>query len=188
MGVVHEYRIILLLGFLILGCTVSQGSSVAGLARANELVGDFGGAMGASGARLDADLDRSFGEVGFHYDRGRDVLIGRVYVADARIKNRPQEVREKYREVARALNDPAIGGMFEQGGGHFVLDEDKEMYFLVRAFPVATTDSRVFRREMEDLMNLGATWTMRWFYRVTNIAHGEEPPPKTRVTRDNDTD
>ena len=83
-----------------------------------------------------------------------------------------------------ALNDPAIGGMFDRGGGSFVLDEKRDAYFLVRDFPVATTDERSLIDGMERLQSVTATWVVRWFYRVAMIMHGHQLPPTHPVTLD----
>ena len=67
--------------------------------------------------------------------------------------------------------------MFEHQDGYFVLDEVKRMIFLVEDFDVATTTARQLRDSMEDLLNLGATWSLHWLARVARITHGREPAP-----------
>ncbi len=155
--------------------------------RADALVAGFGRFLGVDDAQLDANGDRSFGEVGFRYDPASHSLIGRAYVAKLRLDTGGAQRRESVEKNLRALNDPAIGGMFERGGGHFIIDEQADrgrgMLFLAKAFPVATTRPRELRRDMEELMNLAATWTMHWVVRVARIAHGMEQPPTRPVTR-----
>jgi len=80
---------------------------------------------------LDENNDVSFGEFGFHYSPEKEILVGRVYNGRARIKAHP-ELRSKIRRSLQALNDPKIGGMYDRGGGYFVLDEEKEMFFWLR--------------------------------------------------------
>jgi hypothetical protein len=137
-------------------------------------------------AALDADGDVSFGGFGFNHDPQKDALIGRVFVAKAWLKQDPPEYHDAYRKVARALNDPHVGAKFEQGGGYFQLDEAKRIYFLKRDFPLAQTTPKDLREGMELLRDLGATWTVRWFGRVADVAHGRATPPAGPVTRDND--
>jgi hypothetical protein len=152
--------------------------------KANALVASYGSHLGATDAMLDKDNDRSFGECGFHYDAKKDILEGRVFVAKAYLTDNKPEKVANFHKVARALNDPKIGGMFEQGGGHFILDEQKEIYFLIKEFSVETT-SRELRQQMDDLLNLAATWRMRWFVRVARITQGRELAPTEPVTRKN---
>ena len=156
------------------------------LEQANELVATVGRDFGVRDARLDENLDRSFGDAGLRYDPLRRTLIGRAYVGRIELSQLSEDERKNWENNYRALNDPAIGGMFERGGGRFVLDEDKEILFLVKEFPVATTSPRVLRREMGELMNLAAVWTFRWFRRVIAIANDYEPAPTSPVTRAND--
>jgi len=157
-----------------------------GIDRANELVVSYGRHIGVSDAQLDSNNDRSFGEYGFHYDKDRDILIARAFVAKAMIKTAGEQGQENYRLMEKVLNDPKIGGMFEQNGGYFILDEEKETYFLVKEFPVVATSPQSLRFEMEDLQNLAAVWRVRWFARVAKIMHGNEPAPTIPVTRKND--
>lgn len=173
----------LLLCFMVAGCTVSQNGSQLG--RANELVASYGRHLGASGEQLDNN-DRAFGSCGFHYDTTRNVLVGRAFVARAMTKTADEKGRENYRRVEKALNDPKVGGMFERAGALFVLEEEKEAYFLMKEFPVATTTEAALSADMDEMQNVAAMWTMRWFFRVSMIAHGHELPPTAPVTRAND--
>jgi hypothetical protein len=154
---------------------------LTGRDKANHLVASFGKWLGVYDAELDTNNDRSFGTVGFHYHPKRDTLEGRVHIEDAWLPNAKEESKNNFRKVAKALNDPAIGGMFERARGKFVLDEEKRMFFLVRRFKVAETTPRQLRIKMTKLMNVGATWTLHWFGRVARITHGFEPPPAEPV-------
>jgi hypothetical protein len=161
-----------------------ENGELTGREKANHLVATFGKQLGVYDAELDMENDRSFGEVGFHYDADKDVLRGRVYIEQAYEPDAPEDVKDRYREVGKALNNPKIGGMFERAGGRFVLDEEKRMYFLVRDFPALETTPRALRIRMEKLMNVGATWSLHWFRRVARIVNGVEPPPEEPVQWD----
>jgi hypothetical protein len=162
---------------------MSSNEAPPGRAQANELMASYARRVGVYDAELDAEGDVAFGEFGFHHHPDRDVLTGRVFVAKAWREGATPETEDAYRKVARALDDPQIGRMFEQGGGYFVLDETKRMYFLMKDFPLATTTPAELAEQMEELRDLGATWTVRWFGRVADIAHGRELPPVRPVTR-----
>lgn len=164
-----------------------EKSEIGGRDRAEVLVASFGKWLGVFGAELDRDDDRSFGEVGFHYNKKRDVLIARVYIDEAYMASDPAPVKENFRKVAAALNDPAIGGMFERGGGRFLLDEQQRKLFLIKELPVIGTTPRSLRTQMERLMNIGAAWSLGWLGRVARIAHGWEAPPTAPVLLDGPT-
>jgi hypothetical protein len=135
-------------------------------------------------AAFDGRGDAAFGDFGFRHDPEKDALVGRAFVAKAWMKDDPPEYHDAYRKVARALNDPQVGGLFEQGGGYFNLDEDKRIYFLQKEFPLATTTPKDLREGMDLLRDLAAVWTTRWFFRVANVAHGRASAPARPVKRD----
>lgn len=157
-----------------------QGGS-GGREKANTLVSGYGKWLGVHDAELDHNNDRSFGGSGFHYNPDTDVLTGRVFIESAFMPNDSDAVKDNFRKVLRALNDPKVGGMFERGGGKFILDEEKRMFFLVRDFAVAGETQRTLRLKMEKLLNVGATWSLHWFARAAKIAHGWEAPPEAPV-------
>ncbi len=97
-----------------------------------------------------------------------------------------EEDKPRVYETARALNDPRIGGMFETQGGHFILDEKRSKYFLVKDFPVETATPQDLWKRAGEMVNLAARWSMRWFGHVADIAHGNEPPPTHPITLEND--
>jgi hypothetical protein len=151
--------------------------------RAEALMQFYARKEGRYDAELDASGDISFGEFGFRHDPDKDALTGRVFVAKAWRDGAPEAQIDAYMKVGRGLNDPAIGGLFEQGGGYFHLDPDKRIYFLKKDFPLATTTREAVDEGMEELRDLAATWTTRWFGRVADITHGRALPPLRPVKR-----
>jgi hypothetical protein len=162
-------------------------SNLSGKGRANALVVRYSRHLGAGDRVLDASNDVSFGASGLFYDAQRDVLVGRALVTGAMLEGAPLAEVVNLRRMVSALNDPAIGGMFDQGGGSFILDEGKDNYYLVRAFPLATTTPNTLIADMERMEDIAVTWTVRWFSRVAMIMHGHQKPPSAPVNRDNDT-
>ncbi|HRI66250.1 MAG TPA: hypothetical protein PK156_18510 [Polyangium sp.] len=149
--------------------------------KAQLLMHSYARKQGVYDAELDARGDVSFGNFGFRHDEEKGALVGRVFIAKAWMLGDPPEYEDAYRTVARALNNPAVGGLFDQGGGYFRLDEDKRMYFLEKDFPLGKTTPAEVEEGMERLRSLGATWTMRWFARVADVAHGRAFPPAKPV-------
>lgn len=176
-----------LAGMLLFASGCREPEMVAGTRRegAQQLVERYARRIGATHRMLDAAGDISFGDVGFQYDAARDLLIGRVFVNHVLIDDAPPEELKNYRKVATALNDPKIGGMFDRGGGTFLLDETRQGIYLVRAFPVASTSSDALFDAMDALQIVAAIWTTKWLFRVTMIAHGNQSAPTAPVTRAN---
>ena len=177
---------VLLPCMVLLACVSgNNGKNLHGREKANYLVNAMGKRVHVPDAQLGSSDDRSFGEFGFHYDANRDVLTGRVFIAKAYLDKNPT-ITENFRKSAAALNDPKIGGLFEHAGGYFVLDEKKQKFFLMKDFPVENiTPSQLWER-MEDLIDLGARWSIKWVGHVGRMAHGYEPPPTHPITRQND--
>lgn len=162
-------------------------SELTGKGKADALVTRYARHLGASDRALDTSNDVSFGSRGLRFDPQTDALVGRVLVNGAMLEGAPLEELVNYKRMVTALNDPAIGGMFDRGGGSFILDEGKQGYYLIRTFPLASTTPDTLIFGMERMEDVAATWTVRWFYRVAMIMHGHQKPPTAPVTRDNDT-
>jgi hypothetical protein len=156
--------------------------------QAQSLMRSYARKQGIYDAEFDDSGNAAFGSYGFRHDEEKKALVGRAFVAKAWMAGDPPEYKDAYRTVARALNDPAIGGLFDQGGGYFRLDEDKRMYFLEKDFPLGKTNPAEVEEGMERLRSLGATWTMRWFGRVADVAHGRAFPPAKPVKQEDPDD
>lgn len=164
---------------MLAGC---QGNDVdmnqlTGRERAEALVSSYARFLGVRDRNLDSDNDISFGETGLHYDEARNVIYGRAYVTPVRIKNAPEERLVAYRRMVGYLNNPAVGGMYDTAGGYFVLNEQTEAYYLVKAFPVEETDGPELVSDMEKLADVSARWLSTWFVEVADVANGRTPPP-----------
>lgn len=176
----------LFLGFVIVllgGCNMSgDKTSLSHLQQANALVKMIGRDFGIRDARLDATNDCSFGECGFHFDDTSATLTIRVFIRDAFLQDAPPEERENTKKCYAALDDPKIGGMFEQGGGRFVVDEAKNALFLTKSHALDTISADEFKTDVEYLLELGAKWSLDWLMRVASVVHGWEPAPLEPVT------
>jgi hypothetical protein len=156
--------------------------------RADALMQSYARKENRYDAALDESGDVSFGEFGFRHEVDKDALVARVFVAKAWRDGAPEAQIDAFSKVGRALNDPAIGGLFDQGGGYFHLDPDKRIYFLKKDFPLATTTPADLGEGMERLRDLAATWTTRWFGRVADITHGRALAPLRPVKQDDPDD
>ncbi|MGI4853890.1 MAG: hypothetical protein ACRYF4_07595 [Janthinobacterium lividum] len=84
------------------------------------------------------------------------------------------------------MNDPTIGGMYDRAGGHFLLDEQKQMFFLVRDFTLSQTDEASFVKQVDALSDIAGIWVMKWLGIVADQSHGAKPKPTQRIDREHD--
>jgi hypothetical protein len=166
------------------GCGEGRSGVIAqsGAQRAGQLAHVWAAHVGAPERQFDASGDMPLGDSGLAYDARSDTIYGRVWINMALIKGMPAEQVETQRRMVGALNDPRIGGMYDHAGGHFVLDEAREGYFLVRAFPVARTTPDKLVDDMERMRTVAARWTTKWLFEVAMIMHGNRAAPSRPVT------
>ena len=179
-------RLVCLIGFMfLLGCNMNKnGCEDTGRQKANEMISHLGGRMSVSDAHLGEDDDVAFGGCGFHYFEDKDIIAVRVFIAQGYFEDAKEATKDRFRNICRALNDPKIGGMFECGGGYFVFTEGEDSkFFLVREFLLSNTSTNQFVKNVDELINIGATWDIHWFEKVVDIVNGMEPPPMKPVTR-----
>lgn len=160
----------------------------SGREKAQALVAAYAKHVGAHDAEhqtLDPSSDRSFGDFGFHYYPDRDLIQARIFIVRSHIKDWPETASNEWR-AQRAMEDPKIGGLYEHGGGHFILDEEKQICFLVKDYPVESTTAGFFISDMDHLMKIGARWSMSWAGHVAVQAAGAEPIPTQKITLEND--
>lgn len=154
----------------------------AGRERAEALVAAYASKAGAPDRELSEDDEATFGTVSLNYLADSDDLSIRVYVNAALLEGAPPEELENYKRIVGLLNDPAVGGMYEKGGGYFVLDEELQAYVLVRDIPVSQLNPRSLFESVEELEEAAAHWTTGWLGEVAMMMHGHRDPPARRVT------
>lgn len=151
--------------------------------RARALVSLYAASLGQSGRELDAaDNIMGFGDTSLQYRPQEHAIYGRVYITMALIDGSSPEWIKGYQDGLAMLNDPAVGGMYDRAGGRFVLDMEKEAFYLVRRFDVRQTSPQQFVQGMDRLKSVGASWTMQWFFEVSEIMHGTRAAPTKPVT------
>lgn len=162
-------------------CGVPDVSKEHGRTRAEALASAWARHEGVPDRKLDAAGDLPLGESGLAYDAASNVLFARFWINMARTDGAPPERIAIYRRMEQALNDPAIGGMYERANGYFVLDEKRKGFFLVRPFNVDSTTPEMLVSAMERAQAVSARWTTQWFGEVAMIMHGNRPAPRQPV-------
>lgn len=160
----------------------SAAEPAHGRARAEWLASGYARHVGAANRTLDGDGDLALGETGLRWDPAQDALVGRVFMQKAMLAGAPPAEKANLRRMVGVLNDPRVGGMYDRGGGEFVLDEPRDGYFLVRSFRVATTSRRQLAEGMERMAAVTGAWTVQWFSDVAMVMHGHQAPPTRPVT------
>ncbi len=187
MEVAHDSRRIFwfcaLLALVSSACSKGGNSMIPsfGRPRAEALVSAYSEHAGAPGRQLSERGEVSYGDTGLSYSASGDVIVGRVYVTAARTQDAPAERMASYHKMIAALNDPAMGGKYDQAGGNFMLDEEKGAFYLIRRFPVSQTTPEFLIRDMDRMREVGARWTTTWFFEVAMIMHGNRPSPREFV-------
>jgi hypothetical protein len=96
-----------------------------------------------------------------------------------------EEEKLNVNKVMEALKNPKIGGMYEKGDGYFHLEKNtkKSILFLKKKYNFANIYYNDFESDVNNLLTLGAVWSMRWFSKVAGVAHGWEKAPTQKITR-----
>lgn len=150
---------------------------------AEKLANSYGRSLGAEFRAFNDRNFVSFGEVSFRFDATRNLLIGYVFVTPADIEDLTPSEMDYQASFLRALNDPEIGGMFENGGSVWILDRSLKGFFMTYEFPLATTTRKKIQNKINELIELSGPWVIDWWMEVGAILDGEKPKPTRRVTR-----
>jgi hypothetical protein len=151
--------------------------------QAEKLANSYGRSLGAEYRPFDNRNFVSFGEVSFRYDAAKNSIVGYVFVTPADLENLTPIQVENQMSFVTALNDPQIGGMYENGGSKWVLDRALKGYFMTYEFPVATTTNQQLRSKINELVAISGPWVIDWWMEVLGIKLGELPKPTRRITR-----
>jgi hypothetical protein len=90
--------------------------------QAEKLANSYGKSLGARYMPFDKRNFVSFGEVSFRYDPAKSSVVGFVFVMPVTMED-PTPKQIAYRaSFVSSLNDPEIGGMFENAGAIWVVD------------------------------------------------------------------
>jgi hypothetical protein len=151
--------------------------------QAEKLANSYGRSLGAEYRPFNNRNFVSFGEVSFRYDAAKNVIVGYVFVTPAEVEDlTPREI-EYQAEFVRLLNDPEVGGMYENGGSKWVFDNSLKGIFMTYEFPVAATTSQQLRVKINELVDISGAWVVDWWMDIARIRAGEQPKPTRRITR-----
>jgi hypothetical protein len=151
--------------------------------QAEKLANSYGKSLGARYRPFDNRNFVSFGEVSFRYDPAKRSVVGFVFVTPVTMED-PTPKQIAYRaSFVSSLNDPEIGGMFENAGAIWVLDETLKGFFMTYEFPVATTTNRQLRNKIDEMVAISGSWVVDWWVQVADIKDGVMPKPTRRITR-----
>lgn len=164
----------------------SSETSMTELAQADELAKSVVRQRGLQPASLSPKGVVSYGTLQFEYDAaGRQLVVSILTAEDQLWDQLGDEFKRNYLSSKRALSDPAIGGMFDSGGGSWRFEPDTGRTYLFRTYRLNTPPSQI-SSDLDAMANVVPAWTTRWSGAVAEIAQGIAPPPRSRVTLAND--
>jgi hypothetical protein len=134
--------------------------------QAEKLANSYGKSLGARYRPFDNRNFVSFGEVSFRYDPAKRSVVGFVFVTPVTMEN-PTPKQIAYRaSFVSSLNDPEIGGMFENAGAIWVVDTNRQL-----------------RNKIDEMVAISGSWVVDWWVQVADIKDGVMPKPTRRITR-----
>lgn len=153
---------------------------------ANRLVMEVSRMRNLRPAPLGPDHQVAYGTLLFKYLPESERLVCAVLVTHNGLWRSFGDKRAAaFMRTIQALSEPAIGGMFDTGGGSWTFDQETGKTYLYVSYPLNADPSEV-NRGIDAIARVVPAWATRWQLAVANIAQGREPPPKQRVTLQND--
>lgn len=127
----------------------------------------------------------AFGTLMFRFDPNEKTLMVAILISQNQLWNQinPDFAQNTLKTMA-AYADPAIGGMFDSGGGKWVFERKTGSLLLYRSYPPAAPAAGI-NADLERMIRVAPEWGTSWGLAVAAIAHGREAPPATRVTLEN---
>ncbi len=173
---------------LLAACSAAPGDAtgMAPADRADRLVLQVERLRGLRPDPLGKENQVAYGTLMLRYLPDTDRLMAAIMVNDFDMwKKMGAEFAGNYRRAVAALSDPAIGGMFDTGGGAWLFEEATGKTFLYRSYPLDTPAATI-DRDIDRMAEVVPAWVTRWTGAVADIAHGHAARPAHPVTLKND--
>jgi hypothetical protein len=156
------------------------------LEQANVLLLDVERKRGLPPTKLGIEDQIAFGTLMFKFVPERNVLVVAILISHDALWNKiDDQASTAFLRAKAALSDPAIGGLFDSGGGSWMFERSTGKTFLFREFSLDTSGSSI-SNAIDEMTAVVPAWQSRWRNAVARIAHGREPPPQQPVTLKND--
>ncbi len=153
---------------------------------ASRLVMEVSRLRGLRPAPLGPDHQVAYGTLLFKYEPESNRLICAIMVSHNGLwRSFGEEAANAVLRAMQALSDPAIGGMFDTGGGTWSFEKETGKNYLQVTFPL-TADPAEVNRGIDSMARVVPAWVTRWLTAVARIAHDRAEPPKEKVTLEND--
>ncbi|CAM2005429.1 hypothetical protein [Acanthopleuribacter pedis] len=155
------------------------------LEAASELVSYVGDTVVGINLELDENHQYQNNVLSFRFNPETNRLEVSHYVAAAGLPDDPPKLVQRFKMVDTALQDPAIGGMYEMDGGKVHLVEEKRVFEYTKEYDPLTISKQDFRKQFQYYLKIAQAWSDRWYLQVARITHGKREAPSAPVTLNN---
>jgi len=157
------------------------GTDMSNRERAEVTIGKAVEARGARFGELSDSNMAAFGPLAYSYDPATERIVVSVLVAEFSAWTVFPDRRPKIEATLAALEDPAVGGLFDTAGGTWHLDRDTGKLRLQIAHADLDDVSELLA-STEALQGVYPEWSLSWAGEVGKIVHNGAPLPPNRVT------
>ncbi len=149
--------------------------------QAEAAIGAVVEARGASFDGLPNSNMVAFGPLGYSYDPAVNQIVVSVLVTEFFAWTTYANRRPKIEATLAALDDPAIGGLFDTAGGAWNFDRKTGKLRLQNTHEVSASSSELLA-STEALQSVYPEWSLSWLGEIGKIVHNGAPLPRQKVT------
>lgn len=150
--------------------------------QADALIQKVAKEQGLKPEQLGDDNQVAYGTLQFRYVPENHMIETAILISQNGLWNKiNDEATKKYLIAKQALMNPAIGGLFDSGGGSWRFEESTGSTYLYRDYALDTS-AKAISQGIDAMTAVAPEWVSTWSTVVANIAHGHEPAPANPVT------
>ena len=176
------------LGLLVIlatiGCEQMTDDIVTERDRVEAVIGEVLNARGALFEELPANNVAAVGPLAFKYRPQKSQIVVSALIAEFTAWTLFPDRRPKLEQTVSALQDPAIGGLFQTDEAQWMFDRETGKLSLGYELPVTATATDL-ANSATSLERLSPEWSLSWMGAVADIVHEGAPLPSANVTLEN---
>lgn len=154
--------------------------------RAESLAQQLAKLQGFTPAKLNSQGRIAYGTLQFEHDAANNKLLVMILISDDQLWDKLGEpFRQNYLKSTQALDDPAIGGMFDTAGGRWRFEPASGKTFLYKAYPLDIAADKI-NEDASRMIALAPAWEARWSRIVAEVSQGKRLAPRQKVTLQDD--
>lgn len=154
--------------------------------RADSLAQQLAKLQGITPAKLSPHGRIAYGTMQFEHDAVNNKLLVMILISDDQLWDKLGEpFRQNYLKSTQALDNPAIGGMFDTAGGRWRFEPASGKTFLYKVYPLDMAADKI-NEDVLRMLALAPAWETRWSRMVAEMSKGKRPAPREKVTLQDD--